>query len=282
MIFSWRHLFTIFCLALTLALCPASLAQCHDDAVEIKDESDNKGVVFYVSSKRTIEATVNFRCESLQNLTPSHPLPLTFTVDKTYQHYEILRFRQTDSGQRWQWGQYHFFFVMGAPSTLPTSNFIYSLPYAASVHCRIGQSYFGTFSHQAGTADQYAVDISMPEGTPILAARGGKIIAYRDDSNQGGISPDYKQCCNYINVKHDDGTYAAYVHLKYKGVAVQLGQQVAAGTLLGYSGATGWVTNPHLHFMVYRINAPAALQTLPFRMRTPLGVVPQLLSGQTY
>jgi murein DD-endopeptidase MepM/ murein hydrolase activator NlpD len=278
-----RYFCLIACLLAILAPGRSCLAQCHDNAVDIEtDQGASNGVRFFVTSRRTIEASVILKCDFLQNLTSSRALPLTFLVDREYKKYEILRFTQTDQRQPWHWGNYEYHFVMGAPSRLPTTDFVYCLPYPKSTHCRIGQSYFGTYSHQAGTPDEYAIDMTMPEGTPVLAARGGTVIAYRDDSNSGGPSEQYKECCNYINVKHDDGTYAAYVHLRYKGVAVKLGQVVAAGTLLGYSGQTGWVSNPHLHFMVYRVLPPAVLKTIPFRTRTADGVVPQLLEGQTY
>jgi hypothetical protein len=273
--------------ALLLALltvlvgCPC-LAQCHDNAVEITtDDHASNGVLFFVSAHRTIEATVKLQCDFLQNLTPSRPLPLYFVVDRPYTKYEVLRFTQTDRRQPWHWGNYQYHFVMGVASPLPTNDYIYSLPYPQSKHCNIGQSYFGRVSHQKGTPEQYAVDFVMPEGTPVLAARGGKVIAYRDDSNSGGPSEQYKECCNYIHIKHDDGTYAAYVHLKNKGVAVQLGQVVAAGSAIGYSGQTGWATNAHLHFMVYRVQK-GVVETIPFRMRTAEGVLPQLMEGQVY
>jgi murein DD-endopeptidase MepM/ murein hydrolase activator NlpD len=229
-----------------------------------------------------MEATVILKCDFLQNLTSSRPLPLTFLVDRDYKKYEILRFTQTKSTEQWHWGNYDYHFVMGAPSRAQTIDYIYALPYAASKHFVIGQSYDGAFSHQAGTPDEYAVDMVMPEGTPVLAARGGTVIAYRDDSNLGGPTEQFKECCNYITIKHEDGTYAGYVHLKPQGVAVKLGQVVAAGTVIGYSGKTGMVSNPHLHFMVYRVQPLATLKTIPFRTRTADGVVLQLMQGQTY
>ncbi|MBS2010938.1 MAG: M23 family metallopeptidase [Cyanobacteria bacterium SZAS TMP-1] len=256
-------------------------AQCLDEAIKISTDSQDGCVRFFLTSHRTIEASVLLRCDLLQNLSPSHPLPYTFLVTRDYNNYEVLRLTQADKQIPTRFG-YHFMFVMGSASSRSTVDHVYSLPYPPSRHCEIGQSYFGTKSHQAGTADQYAVDITMPVGTPVLAARAGTVIAYRDDSNSGGNSESFKECCNYIHIKHDDGTYAAYVHLKQGGVAVRLGQPVNAGTIIGYSGQTGWATCPHLHFMIYRVGNPPQVQTIPFRMATPKGIVKQLLQGEIY
>ena len=49
---------------------------------------------------------------------------------------------------------------------------------------------------------------------------------------------------------YHNGTYTTrYAHLS--SVAVSSGQYVTAGTVIGYEGATGNVTGPHLHFEVY-------------------------------
>ena len=274
---------TAAAIAVGLIAAPTALGQCHDDAIEFTtDGTSGNEVRFYISSRRTIEASVKLTCDGLDNLTPSHPLPYTFVVNHEYNHYEVLRLAQTNSNQSWHWGAYHYKFVMGIPSNLPTVDYVYSLPYSPANHFYIGQSYFGTRSHAKGTPDQYAVDITMPENTPILAARGGTVIAYRDDSHWGGDSQSFKECCNYVHIKHNDGTYAAYVHLRQNGCNVKLGQVVAPGTIIGYSGSTGWASCPHLHFMVYRVMNPPEVQTLPFRTNTSKGVVTQLIEGEQY
>lgn len=53
-----------------------------------------------------------------------------------------------------------------------------------------------------------------------------------------------------IVILHSDGTMAIYSHLQRNGAKVKEGQQVAKGDFIGYSGATGFVSGPHLHFMV--------------------------------
>ena len=54
----------------------------------------------------------------------------------------------------------------------------------------------------------------------------------------------------YVLIYHN-GTYTTrYAHLS--SVAVSKGQTVSAGQIVGYEGATGNVTGPHLHFEVYQ------------------------------
>ena len=100
--------------------------------------------------------------------------------------------------------------------------------------------------------NRHAVDFSMPEGTPVLAARRGTVI---ETEARYGASRDEDALTyegNYVRVRHEDGTIATYAHLMHRGVAVAPGKAVEAGALLGYSGATGDVTRPQLHFGVSR------------------------------
>ena len=55
---------------------------------------------------------------------------------------------------------------------------------------------------------------------------------------------------NLINVKHDDGTEAQYVHLTLNGALKNEGDSVIQGEIIALSGNTGYTTGPHLHFQV--------------------------------
>lgn len=55
---------------------------------------------------------------------------------------------------------------------------------------------------------------------------------------------------NYVKIKHDDGYYTLYAHLKYGTVAVKNGQRVNKGQVLGYMGNTGYSNGAHLHWEV--------------------------------
>lgn len=52
---------------------------------------------------------------------------------------------------------------------------------------------------------------------------------------------------NHVVIRHDDGAYAAYAHLRRGSLRVRRGEQVEAGQLLGECGNSGNTTEPHLH-----------------------------------
>ena len=103
---------------------------------------------------------------------------------------------------------------------------------------------------------RHAIDFLLPEGSKILAPRAGKVIDITVNSKVGGTDPKYaaSKYQNYITIKHSDGEYSQYLHLKYKGALVKLGEKVRTGQAIALSGNTGLSSAPHLHFMVFKIN----------------------------
>ena len=81
------------------------------------------------------------------------------------------------------------------------------------------------------------VDMSAPQGTPIYAAKSGKVTTA--SYQKGGAG-------NYVSINHGDGFSSIYMHMtRY---IVSKGQYVNAGQVIGYVGSTGISTGPHLHF----------------------------------
>ena len=99
----------------------------------------------------------------------------------------------------------------------------------------------------------HAIDFLVLVGTSIYAAESGEVVWIKDDSEVGGRNKKkYWNLGNRIVIKHKNGEYTAYEHLKYKGSLVKVSQKVRKGHLIGYSGNTGWSTiGPHLHFEVF-------------------------------
>jgi murein DD-endopeptidase MepM/ murein hydrolase activator NlpD len=175
---------------------------------------------------------------------------------------------------RYQW-------VPGTPGGRPDGA-LYRLPFAPGAGYRLIQGYRGDFSHQAGSADEHALDFQMPEGTPVLAARAGVVAAVRQDSTRGGRTRRFRNCANYVVVRHGDGTYAEYYHLRPNGARVKPGDPVAAGQLLGLSGNTGYSMLPHLHFAVYRPIDGQRRESLPVKFQSAGGKPLPLAEGRNY
>ena len=94
----------------------------------------------------------------------------------------------------------------------------------------------------------------MAEGTPVLAARGGRVVGVKEDSDEGGWSREFARHGNYVRILHKDGTRAKYLPPKLDRAVVEVGHRVARGDLIAYSGDTGWSAFPHLHFQVDRLD----------------------------
>lgn len=103
---------------------------------------------------------------------------------------------------------------------------------------------------------KHSVDFIVPEGTPIYAAYGGEVVYVKQDSKVGAPKKRYWNQGNRIVIKHKNGEYSAYEHLKYRGAKVKANQLVKKGDFIGYSGNTGFSYKPHLHFEVFNKPTP--------------------------
>lgn len=86
-----------------------------------------------------------------------------------------------------------------------------------------------------------AVDIGVPVGTQVIAAAPGEVILAKPLAWNGGYG-------SYVAIRHSNGTQTLYAHLSQ--LAVEVGQTVEQGQLIGYSGNSGKSSGPHLHFEV--------------------------------
>lgn len=85
------------------------------------------------------------------------------------------------------------------------------------------------------------LDIVVPVGTPVYAPRDGTVKNIEFQPGSGG---------NVLTLEHGDGYETVYAHLD--SIAVKIGDRVTQGVEVAKSGDTGFVTGPHLHWVVKR------------------------------
>lgn len=82
------------------------------------------------------------------------------------------------------------------------------------------------------------VDYAAPTGTPIKAAGDGKIVMREKQRGYG----------NVIKIQHGSRYHTLYAHMNAFAKDFRVGSQVQQGQVIGYVGATGLATGPHLHY----------------------------------
>ena len=82
------------------------------------------------------------------------------------------------------------------------------------------------------------VDFAAPKGTRVLATADGHVISA---GARGGYG-------NAIEVRHGSGITTLYAHLSGFASGVRAGARVRQGEPIGFVGATGYATGPHLHY----------------------------------
>jgi murein DD-endopeptidase MepM/ murein hydrolase activator NlpD len=119
-------------------------------------------------------------------------------------------------------------FVSGESWGRPCSWIKLTSPYGYRIHPTTGQYKFHN-----------GVDLANNQGTPIYAARSGKVTVDTYGSTYG----------YYVTINHGDGYSSLYAHMTRS--VVDKGDTVKKGQLIGYMGSTGRSTGPHLHFSIF-------------------------------
>ena len=120
----------------------------------------------------------------------------------------------------------------------------YILPFPAGRSYNLSQTYcFAASSH----SNEYAYDFDIPLGEEIIAARAGEVVEVIEHLADDQPWPDN----NRLQIRHDDGTVARYLHVARDSVVPEVGDRVEQGEVIALSAMSGTI-DPHLHFAVYR------------------------------
>jgi murein DD-endopeptidase MepM/ murein hydrolase activator NlpD len=86
----------------------------------------------------------------------------------------------------------------------------------------------------------HGVDYGAPVGTPVMTTADGVILETGYNHGEG----------NFIRIRHSARIDTMYLHLSRFAKGIKRGARVTQGQVIGYVGATGLVTGPHLDYRV--------------------------------
>jgi len=109
------------------------------------------------------------------------------------------------------------------------------------------------------------MDIGAPIGTKIKAPLTGTV---RNVGNTD-LVPGCYSWGQWLLIDHPNGLSTMFAHLS--AIAVQPGQKVNTGDVVGYVGNTGYSTGPHLHYTLYVSDAVQVMQFNQFKSVTGCG-----------
>lgn len=152
-------------------------------------------------------------------------------------------------------------------------DYVYLPPFEQGKSFLIVQGFNGGYSHKTLIA-RYAIDLAMPEGEPVCAARTGAVIDLYD-----GIETDKS---HFVYIQHIDGSIGDYEHLLAGSINVSVGETIMEGQCFAQTGSTGNSSGPHLHFAVLKRMGGVSnlnLESIPFKLNSQKGaIVPNYLS----
>ncbi|MBF0208133.1 MAG: M23 family metallopeptidase, partial [Oligoflexia bacterium] len=142
---------------------------------------------------------------------------------------------------------------------------------AVKISSRYGNRVHPVYGH---TRLHKGVDFAIPQGSPVWAAGDG-VVSF------SGWVPGYGRL---IRIRHNSDFSTAYAHLSRFAEGLRIGSRVKQKQVIGYVGATGITTGPHLHYEVIDGNGvsvnPMEVK-LPSTQRLSAADMPRLESAKS-
>lgn len=254
------------------------LPQGHDEAgVSVYHLTSYGAFSFVAENKFHAPVEVIIGLDELTNLTlPPPELQMRWVIPArsrlTLMQLDILDVsKQATADYRYVW-------LPGEPGVEHQPAEPYRAPFAVANHFLVSQAFPVGVTHITPDS-HHAVDLVMPVGTDIYAARSGTVFQVASTNFRGGVDPNQQfSAANVVQILHDDGTFAIYGHLNWNSIRVTPGDQVLRGQFIAESGNTGFSSGPHLHFAVIR-NRGMGLESMPVIFEGPNDAIVEVETG---
>jgi murein DD-endopeptidase MepM/ murein hydrolase activator NlpD len=214
--------------------------------IDFTTQKTDKGIAVYATNLEACPVSTQIAF-SLSNLSPTTANQTIFLIPAKANNYLLTELIKINN-----YSSYKYSYKLKSnfgDITLQThdSMYEYDLPFEKGNSFKLHQAYNGKFSHQ----NINALDFTMPEGTPVVAARDGIVVSVVQRNIKSCPNKSCIQYCNSVIIYHSDGTFGEYAHIKFNGSKVNVGDSVKQGDIIALSGNTGFTLGPHLHFECY-------------------------------
>jgi hypothetical protein len=249
--------------------------------ISMRKEGTRESPVYIVFNDFWGPVEIELKLTNAVNVLTEPPLPARFVIPAQKER-TLVGLGALDPHRGYQY-RLNMSSAPGRPISTPVEGIVVLPPFAPQEQYPISQGFQGERTHLTPDSE-FAIDIAMPVGTAIHAARSGTVMDVEEDFNRGGTNLEkFGDKANHVRVLHQDGTMAIYAHLDLASVNVRPGASIRAGQKIARSGNTGFSSGPHLHFVIQQ-NTGMKLISIPFKFQTTDGVpmtpaVKQVLQG---
>ncbi len=233
----------------------------------VESQKDGDGYRVVALNLGPAPVSVKVSITEFEGIATDQPTPLFTEVAPGDRPVVLLRVQRAVKGEPYTFRTFSTWMV-GKLDAAQANDAEYRLPFENHEAFSFSQVPDGPITTHHDAVSRYAVDIAMPQGTSVVAARGGIVISTEASREIGALDPALLEKANEVRILHADGTIATYAHFAHQGIFVVPGQRVSAGAEIGLAGSTGYSSGPHLHLAIQTVKRVAdefALVSLPFR-----------------
>jgi murein DD-endopeptidase MepM/ murein hydrolase activator NlpD len=229
------------------------------EQVTIQNVGTDEQPQFEVTNNLPGPVELEFIGKHLHNMRATPPLPIHKVIPAGTRQ-PLTRLEKIQPDLSWSYS-YSTRYVIGDPEAHHETGKPYLPPFPQTKEFIISEAFDGTRNHKQHPLTRYAVDIPMPPGTVIFAARSGTVMEIKS----GKLSPLRKHATYYLRILHNDGTFGQYAYLDPKSIKLTVGTKVNRGQAIGaLAKPASKNATPHLHFAVQK-NVGMKLESIPFR-----------------